>query len=806
MSINLTDELNAATKKGKIAAAKQIFLEGDTQNVQKEIEDINARHNTLNTKHDSLNKTVQSIAVTGGASTATNVAYDNTNSQFTSANVQDVVDELNSKKFDKKGIVQESGESEDKVMSQKAVSTKLSGLSAMDENLNNSINRTYERQKYLANVFEGIDNTSIDKSGTFKDGILTTGGENALFKFFSSIHKDNYKDYFLIGKITALQDIESEKFGVYLRGDKHFDFTGRTCKFVANGGIEDSDILQLGIVGTAKGRQFKVDYIYMIPKILYYEGIFDDLEAGIYTAYKSLTSVTSVDAQEFKKIQESLNAGFNKEIKNSRLLSSQNYLQGFNILKGFDFENTHSTKEKQTISDYIITIENNDEADRFELTSFIGNKDINNYGIVAKITALQADSDVFYPVLKGESTKTFAFNDENVCYIDFKTEKSGNLFGFGIGVIPNPKLRKGDKYRIDFLFVVPQELIYEGLAKDISENKPVSYRATGTETLLKKDIQSVRNDIDNIKKYTSANCYCWGDSLTWGAGSSHSYASYLNQLNLGIKFINCGVGGEASGAIGFRQGANAGYLAKDITLPSNNTDKIDLGVTPFNLDFGVPGILIQGEGRVDEEGIATVNPININGIDCTLSIDDSTSGIQGGQYGTNHYKLNRVSSGNEVTIKSGTLVTLAGNKFKNCYMNIYWIGTNDHGLPASDLLDRIERMIDYNGNGKYIVIGFHTSQEEELPTIQERNKTLKDRFGNRFIDEFSYMVNCGIDDALSRGYITGSYPREEDTAAISKNVVPPVFLHDTIHYNEIGYHLIADKIAERTKALGFDLA
>lgn len=805
MSINLTDELNAATKKGKIAAAKQVFLEGDSQNVQKEIEDINARHNILNTKHDSLNKTVQSIAVTGGASTATNVTYDNTNSQFTSTNVQDVVDELNSKKFDKKGIVQESGESEDKIMSQKTVSTKLRDLSTMDENLNNSINRTYERQKYLANVFEGIDNTSIDKSGTFKDGILTTGGENALFKFFSSIHKDNYKDYFLIGKITALQDIESEKFDVYLRGDKHFDFTGRTCKFVANSGFEDSDILQLGIVRTAKGRQFKVDYIYMIPKILYYEGIFDDLEAGIYTAYKSLTSV---DAQEFKKIQEPLNAGFNKEIKNSRLLSSQNYLQGFNILKGFDFENTHSTKEGQTISDYIITIENSDEADRFELTSFIGNKDINNYGIVAKITALQADSDVFYPVLKGEYTKAFAFNDENVCYIDFKTEKSGNLSGFGIGVVANPKLRKGDKYRIDFLFVVPQELIYDGLAKDISENKPVSYRATGTETLLKKDIQSVRNDIDNIKKYTSANCYCWGDSLTWGAGSSHSYASYLNQLNLGIKFINCGVGGEGSDTIGFRQGANAGYLAKDITLPSNNTDKIDLGVNPFRLDYGNAGVLFQGEGRVDEEGIATVNPININGIDCTLSLDLSTSGTQYGQFGVDHYKLNRVNAGNEVTIKSGTLVTLAGNKFKNCYMNIYWAGTNDsfEGVSASELLNRIEKMIDYNGNSKYLVIGFHTSIESELSTIQERNKTLKDRFGSRFIDELSYMVNCGIDDALSRGYITGSYPREEDTEAISKNLVPPVFLHDTIHYNEIGYHLIADKIAERIKVLGFDLA
>lgn len=772
----------------------------------KEIADKLAEDDTLHaTIQDAITKKADKDEMNRLLSTKANTA--DVGTKFTEEKKR--VDGELAKKFDKESVAQESGKAEDKVMSQKAVSDKLSDLSEMDKNLNNSINKTHERQKYLANVFEGIKAISSNESGTFKDGIITVGKGNTFFEFFSSIHVEAYKGYMLIGKITALQDIESEKFEVYIGGDNYFDFTGRICKFVANSRNSKDYILQLGIINsTTDGKQFKVDYIYMIPQILYYEGIFDDLEAGIYTAYKSLTSV---DAQEQKKIQELLNTKFNKEIKNNRLLSSQNYLQGFNILKGFDFENASSVIGKQTISDYIITIENNDTADRFNLEDFIGDKDINNYGFVAKITALQGNNPPVYPVLKGESTKTFGFNKDNACYIDFKTEKEGSLLGFGIGVFPSDELRVGNKYRIDFLFIIPQELIYDGLAKDISENKPVSYRAVGTETLLKKDIDSINGDITNIKNQlsredeTSYKCYCWGDSLTWGAGSSHSYAHYLNQLNLGVKFVTCGVGGEGSDAISFRQGANAGYLTKNITIPST-LDKIDLGTSFIRLDFGTPGILLQGEGRVDEAGIATVNPININGIDCTLSFDTSTSGAQFGQYGTDHYKLNRVDVGNEVTIKAGTLVTLAGNKFKNCYMNIYWVGTNDDGLPASDLLTRIEKMIDYNGNGRYLVIGFHTSIESGLSIIQERNKTLKDRFGNRFIDELSYMVNCGIDDALSRGYITGSYPREEDAAAISKNVVPPVFLHDAIHYNEIGYHLIADKIAERIKVLGLNLA
>lgn len=101
MSINLTDEIEVKTKKGKLGAAKQIFLEGDMQNVEKEIQNINSRHSALNTKHESLSKTVQGIAATGGASTANNVTYNNDTSGLNSENVQDAIDELAAKlKFD----------------------------------------------------------------------------------------------------------------------------------------------------------------------------------------------------------------------------------------------------------------------------------------------------------------------------------------------------------------------------------------------------------------------------------------------------------------------------------------------------------------------------------------------------------------------------------------------------------------------------------------------------------------------------------------------------------------------------------
>ena len=151
MSINLTDEIEVKTKKGKLGAAKQIFLEGDMQTVEKEIQDINSRHSALNTKYENLSRTVQGIAATGGASTATNVTYNNDASGLNAENVQDAIDELQSSKII---IAQELGESEDKVMSQKAIKTEF------DKRVDS---------------YRDSDPTSIKNATTY---VLTHNGEN----------------------------------------------------------------------------------------------------------------------------------------------------------------------------------------------------------------------------------------------------------------------------------------------------------------------------------------------------------------------------------------------------------------------------------------------------------------------------------------------------------------------------------------------------------------------------------------------------------------------------------------------------
>lgn len=133
MSINLTDELLAKTKKGKIVSAKQVFLEGDQENLQQ-----------IGEKTHQLENAIKDITVSGGASTANAVSYSNETSGMTAITAQGAIDELAAKnkaqdatigtkaeksevateldkKFNKENIAQEFGDSKDKAVSQFAL-------------------------------------------------------------------------------------------------------------------------------------------------------------------------------------------------------------------------------------------------------------------------------------------------------------------------------------------------------------------------------------------------------------------------------------------------------------------------------------------------------------------------------------------------------------------------------------------------------------------------------------------------------------------------------------------------------------
>lgn len=96
MAINLTDSLNAATTKGKLGDAKQVYLNEDTKNLQQAYEETNTHFGTLDNRSTQMEKAIQDISVTGGASTANAVSYDNSTSKLEAVTAQGAIDEVSS--------------------------------------------------------------------------------------------------------------------------------------------------------------------------------------------------------------------------------------------------------------------------------------------------------------------------------------------------------------------------------------------------------------------------------------------------------------------------------------------------------------------------------------------------------------------------------------------------------------------------------------------------------------------------------------------------------------------------------------
>ncbi len=147
MSIGLTDELEVKTKKGKLAAAKQIFLEGDKETVQQ-----------IGEKTHQLEEAIKDITATGGASTANAVSYSNETSGMTAVTAQGAIDELAAKnksqdssistKAEKADVQASVSELKAKNTSQDAEIAKKANSADVNTELEKKFNKENIRQEF----------------------------------------------------------------------------------------------------------------------------------------------------------------------------------------------------------------------------------------------------------------------------------------------------------------------------------------------------------------------------------------------------------------------------------------------------------------------------------------------------------------------------------------------------------------------------------------------------------------------------------------------------------------------------------
>ena len=382
---------------------------------------------------------------------------------------------------------------------------------------------------------------------------------------------------------------------------------------------------------------------------------------------------------------------------------------------------------------------------------------------------------ILYAVEEGELFHIVGnLSDSNVgAYAFYNTDNL--VAGVNTSIVVNPKIKAN--VPLDNIVKVPNGATYLGVAEKYND----TYSVKHVEKELLEDL--LKSDNTNI-------IYCWGDSLTWGAGGT-DWPTIINGMQSSCEMVNCGVGGEGLPTIAARQGGNLITIKNEITLPADTTP-INIGNAPFNLGFGYGNLLGQGQGRY----INTINPMDLGGIKVNLSISDG------------NYYLTRISAGIQRTFAAGTEIIPIGSSFKKCDGNIYWVGTNGGSFDSlAELKERIDKMINYNGNGNYIVIGLHQTASNNTPNdVVAINAYLKTNYGNQFIDQLEYMVKYGIQDAIQLGLLPndGTYPTAQDEEDMQNNYPPTSLRHDETHYNTIGYTLIAHLVLDRMKALGMN--
>ena len=230
---NLVEVIQDVDVEVKSLHSKDEDLQSQIADKQQQITANDKDIESLQNRSTQMEQSINNIAVTGGASVANTVAYSNTASGLVSINAQGAIDELAAKnatkaekaevtaelekKFDKESILQESGNAENKVMSQKAVSDKLSGLT---EKISNSLSdmTTAGRAKWAfkgkipnASIYarligdyseafiydeEGGNNTGINLTNEFKKIDLSKNTTEAALFLNSSVENKVTLDFF----------------------------------------------------------------------------------------------------------------------------------------------------------------------------------------------------------------------------------------------------------------------------------------------------------------------------------------------------------------------------------------------------------------------------------------------------------------------------------------------------------------------------------------------------------------------------------------------------------------------------------
>jgi hypothetical protein len=278
-----------------------------------------------------------------------------------------------------------------------------------------------------------------------------------------------------------------------------------------------------------------------------------------------------------------------------------------------------------------------------------------------------------------------------------------------------------------------------------------------------------------------------GDSLT----ANLAYTNYIAaQMGTAAEVYNGGVGGENAPNIVARMGGLLTKLKNAVTIPLDTSwvtigDLTDSGVSIIMPSGATTTMkwLLQGQGQ------STINPIFVEGIECTLSWSGSAYNDPAGVY---RIKRNVAALANYTTQAGAVVHTNAMKIYKNADLKIIWIGQNGGWANEQELTDLIRKDVEFANVKNYVVVGLHSGTAASRAALETK---MEAEFGVRYINWRKYCVERALTDLA----ITPTTP---DTNAIAVGSCPPSLLTDSVHMTTAAYELLGKLIMNKIKYFG----
>ncbi len=283
--------------------------------------------------------------------------------------------------------------------------------------------------------------------------------------------------------------------------------------------------------------------------------------------------------------------------------------------------------------------------------------------------------------------------------------------------------------------------------------------------------QAIKEEIPGIVAY--------GDSLTVGTGGNGvTYPGTLQKLIKDsiykIPVVNRGVLEANTNTIMARAGA-VPFTVTEFIIPEDSS-KVEIGI-------------ISSNGSLVASLDGGINPVNINGVEGIISIEQESNTSE------NYiYYFQRSKTGEAVNVANGTNVEIANVSKLNNYIPLVLMGLNGGFLDNEDLISQIKAILNTGElNERYLILGLPTGTSESRADLELE---MEAAFGDKYLNLREYIVQNGLIQA-------GLEASNEDLLAIEEGSVPPSLLSDAIHLNAYGYMIVGSAIYEKMNELGY---